>query len=456
MKRMKRKKEVIEMKYVIIGGDAAGMSAAMQIVRNEENPTIITLERGGYYSYAQCGLPYVVGGHIPTTEKLVARDVETFREKYKIDARTYHEVDQIDPNEKTVSGTNLKNNERFTIEYDKLLIATGADPVLPNWEGRDLKGIHTIKTIPDIKDLQENLGRQVKKATIIGGGYIGLEMAENLVDIGLEVAIIEQQNQLATIFDKDMASLIHDEAEKHGVHLYLNESVQSFEGANGMVKKINTDKQQLDTDLVIIAVGARPNTSFLKDTGLHFFVNGAIMVDAYMKTNLEDVWAAGDCATQFHRVKQKNDHIPLGTHANKQGRVAGLNMAGIHRLFKGVTGTSILKFFDLTLARTGLNETEAQQLGLEYEIISGEALHSAGYYPDPKQLQLKMIYDKATNRLLGAQVIGEAGVDKRIDILSVALYHEMTVTGLEDLDLAYAPPYNGVWDPIQQLARRQR
>ncbi|MDE5414680.1 FAD-dependent oxidoreductase [Alkalihalobacterium chitinilyticum] len=444
------------MKYVIIGGDAAGMSAAMQIVRNEENPTIITLERGGYYSYAQCGLPYVVGGHIPTTEKLVARDVETFREKYKIDARTYHEVNQIDPNKKTVSGTNLKNNERFTIEYDKLLIATGADPVLPNWEGRDLKGIHTIKTIPDIKDLQENLGRQVKKATIIGGGYIGLEMAENLVDIGLEVAIIEQQNQLATIFDKDMANLIHDEAEKHGVHLYLNESVKSFEGANGMVQKINTDKQQLDTDLVIVAVGARPNTSFLKDTGLHFFVNGAIMVDAYMKTNLEDVWAAGDCATQFHRVKQKNDHIPLGTHANKQGRVAGLNMAGIHRLFKGVTGTSILKFFDLTLARTGLNETEAQQLGLEYEIISGEALHIAGYYPDPKQLQLKMIYDKATNRLLGAQVIGEAGVDKRIDVLSVALYHEMTVTELEDLDLAYAPPYNGVWDPIQQLARRQR
>ncbi|MFV8826309.1 FAD-dependent oxidoreductase [Alkalihalobacterium sp. APHAB7] len=444
------------MKYVIIGGDAAGMSAAMQIVRNEDNPTITTLERGGYYSYAQCGLPYVVGGHIPSTEKLIARDVETFREKYKIDARTYHEVNQIDTNEKTVSGFNLKNNERFTIEYDKLLIATGADPVIPNWKGRDLKGIHTIKTIPDIKDLQENLSQHVKKATIIGGGYIGLEMAENLVDIGLEVAIIEQQNQLATIFDEDMANLIHDEAKKHGVHLYLNESVQSFEGADGVVQKINTNQQQIDTDLVIIAVGARPNTGFLKDTDLHFFANGAIIVDAYMKTNLEDVWAAGDCATQFHRVKQKNDHIPLGTHANKQGRVAGLNMVGIPRLFKGVTGTSILKFFDLTLARTGLNETEVQQLGLKYEIISGETLHIAGYYPDPKRLQLKMIYDKATTRLLGAQVIGEEGVDKRIDVLSVALHHNMTVAELEDLDLAYAPPYNGVWDPIQQLIRRQR
>ncbi|WP_216829964.1 FAD-dependent oxidoreductase [Alkalihalobacterium elongatum] len=443
------------MKYVIIGGDAAGMSAAMQIVRNEENPTIITLEKGGYYSYAQCGLPYVVGGHIPTTEKLVARDVETFREKYNIDARTFHEVDHIDPKEKTVSGVDLKMKQRFSIEYDKLLIATGADPIVPKWEGKDLKGIHTIKTIPDIKKLQEQLDKNIKKATIIGGGYIGLEMAENLVDLGLNVSIVERRNQVATIFDEEMATHIHEEAKKHGIQLFLDESVQSFNGTDH-VQQVITDKQQLDTELVIVSVGATPTTSFLKDTGLHFYPNGAIIVDGYMKTNLDDVWAAGDCATQYHRVKEKNDYIPLGTHANKQGRIAGLNMVGKPRVFKGVTGTSILKFFDLTLARTGLNEAEVTELGLEYETISGETLHIAGYYPEPKPLYLKIIYDKKTNQLLGAQVIGKAGVDKRVDVLSVALYHKMTITELEDLDLAYAPPFNSVWDPIQQLARRQR
>ncbi|WP_078429688.1 FAD-dependent oxidoreductase [Alkalihalobacterium alkalinitrilicum] len=442
------------MKYVIIGGDAAGMSAAMQIVRNGDNPTIITLEKGGYYSYAQCGLPYVVGGHISSTDKLIARDVETFREKYHIDARTFHEVDEIDPQEKTVSGIDLKNNERFTVNYDKLLIATGAEPVMPSWDGTHLKGIHTIKTIPDIQQLQEQLTNRVKKATIIGGGYIGLEMAENLVDVGLEVTIVEQQSQLATIFDEDMATYIHEEAGKQGVQLLLNESVQAFEGTD-RVEKVITDKQQLETDLVIVAVGASPNTRFLKKTNLHFHPNGAIIVDPYMKTNVEDIWAAGDCATQYHRVKEKNDYIPLGTHANKQGQIAGLNMTGKARAFKGVTGTSILKFFDLTLARTGMNESEAKDLQLQYDTIIGKTLHIAGYYPKPKPLHIKMMYEQKTNQLLGAQIIGEEGADKRIDVLSVALYHKMTIDELEDLDLAYAPPYNGVWDPIQQLVRRK-
>ncbi|WP_209123378.1 FAD-dependent oxidoreductase [Alkalihalobacillus sp. BA299] len=443
------------MKYVIIGGDAAGMSAAMQIVRNEENPTIITLEKGGYYSYAQCGLPYVTGGHIPSTDKLIARDVDTFRNKYGIDARTFHEVQHVDTKNKTVSGIHHETNESFSLPYDKLLIATGADPVVPNWEGKQLIGIHTIKTIPDIQQLQAQLTNAVKKVTIIGGGYIGLEMAENLVDAGLDVSIIEQQDQLATIFDADMANFIHEEAEKHGVHLYLNESVQSFAGTE-TVQKVITDKQQLDTDLVIVAVGTAPNTRFLKETDLHFYLNGAIIVDPYMQTNIEDIWAAGDCATQYHRIKEKNDYIPLGTHANKQGQIAGLSMAGKRRTFKGVTGTSILKFFDLALARTGLNEKEATDLGFQYATIVGETLHIAGYYPDPKPMQLKLLYETSTNQLLGAQIIGEHGVDKRIDVLSVALYHKMTISELEDLDLAYAPPFNGVWDPVQQLARKKQ
>ncbi|WP_017725973.1 FAD-dependent oxidoreductase [Halalkalibacterium ligniniphilum] len=437
------------MNYVIIGGDAAGMSAAIQIVRGDEDAKIITLEKGAIYSYAQCGLPYVVGGVILKMESLIARDVETFRRKYGIDARINHEVTAVDLEKKQVRG------KEFEISYDKLLIATGASPVVPDWDGLSLDGIHTIKTIPDTQALLDDLTDETKNIVIVGGGYVGLEMAENFVELGKQVTIIQRGSQLANIFDEDMAELIHDEAKKHGVSLLFGEAVQGFEGTS-RVKGVKTDNQTIPADLVVLAIGVKPNTDFLQGLGFHFHSNGALLVNPYMETNIPNVYAAGDCATQYHRIKQRDDYVPLGTHANKQGRIAGMNMVGKPRTFKGIVGTSILKFFDLTLGRTGLSAREAESLGFPYATTKREVKHIAGYYPGTKPLTIKLIYHKEKNTLLGAQVIGEDGVDKRTDVLATALFQEMTLEELEDLDLSYAPPYNGVWDPIQQTLRRRR
>ncbi|WP_096203033.1 FAD-dependent oxidoreductase [Bacillus sp. FJAT-45350] len=443
------------MKYVIIGGDAAGMSAAMQIVRNEPDASIVTLEMGGIYSYAQCGLPYIIGGHIPTTEKLIARDVETFRNEYGIDARTFPKVTSVDSENKLVKGINLETDKKFSISYDKLLVATGAEPIVPDWPGKELKGIHTIKTIPDVEKLMQELNDSIQHVTIVGGGYIGLEMAENFTDLNKQVMVIEQGPHLAMMFDEDVAKLIHEEAAKQGIDVRLNESVQAFVGTD-TIKAVTTDKGKIQTDLVIVSIGVRPNTGILKDTGVHLNDKGAVIVNNYTETNIPDIYAAGDCATHYHRVKEKLDYIPLGTHANKQGRVAGMNMIEQTRVFQGVVGTSILKFHDLSLARTGLSIKEANELHLAFETVTLEIPHIAGYYPGPEKLTVKLLYHSTSRKLLGAQIIGKSGVDKRIDVVATALFHKMTIDELEDLDLAYAPPYNGVWDPIQQAARRAK
>ncbi|MFD1739805.1 FAD-dependent oxidoreductase [Bacillus salitolerans] len=440
------------MKIIIIGGDAAGMSAAMQIVRNSDTHDVITLEKGGIYSYGQCGLPYVVSGKIESTDKLIARSQETFRQKYGIDARVYHEVQKVDVENKKVIGMDHNEGRSFELTYDRLLVATGVSPFIPEWNGTDLKGIFTLKTIPDTKAIMSYLQEDVLNVTVIGGGYIGLEMAESFAELGKNVTIIERNDQLAGIFDADMAENIHEEALRNNITLRFRESVQEFLGSD-CVKQIKTDKGVYECDLVLIAVGVRANTSFLEGTGVVTSVNGAIQVNAYMETNVKDIYAAGDCATHYHRVKKRDDHIPLGTHANKQGQIAGLNMIDMPKSFKGVVGTSIIKFFHLTLGRTGLSEKEARKLNIPYQTILKEATDIAGYYPNDKIMKIKMVYHEETHKLLGAQIIGENGVDKRIDVLATALYHEMTMEELLDLDLAYAPPYNGVWDPIQQAAR---
>ncbi|MED4534888.1 CoA-disulfide reductase [Metabacillus fastidiosus] len=442
------------MRYVIIGGDAAGMSAAMEIVRNDKEAEIITLERGEIYSYGQCGLPYVIDGRIPSTDKVIARSVETFREKYGIDARTGHEVTGVNPENKVVTGRNVHSGETFEIPYDKLLIGTGASPVLPPWDGINLQGIHTLKTIPDTEAILSDLKGDVHNVTIIGGGYIGLEAAEAFTMLGKKVRLIQRGDQVAKIFDPDMAAHIHEEAKKQGVELILDEQVESFSGKE-KVEQVKTDKGTYPTDLVLIAVGIKPETKFLKDSGIIRSDNGAIVVNAYMETNVADIYAAGDCVLHFHLVKQKNDYIPLGTTANKQGRIAGRNMAGRSEIFKGVVGTSILKFFDLELGRTGLAEKDAKKLRIPYESHTLEARDIAGYYPGKQTIYVKLLYRKDNGQLLGGQVIGRNGVDKRIDVLATALYNRMTLKDLLDLDLAYAPPFNGTWDPIQQVARRK-
>ncbi|MCM3667329.1 CoA-disulfide reductase [Mesobacillus subterraneus] len=441
------------MKILIIGGDAAGMSAAMQMVRNSSGHEITVLEKGGVYSYGQCGLPYVISGKIESTDELIARTPSTFKEKYGIDARVFHEAQKVDVENKMVSGINHSNGETFSLPYDRLLIATGVSSVVPKWKSVTLPGIFSLKTIPDAKAIMDHLERDIHNVTVIGGGYIGLEMAESFAELGKKVTIIERNEQLAKIFDPDMAELIHEEAVRQNIVLNMGESVEAF-GGSDHVESVKTDKGEYETDLVLVAVGVRPNTSFLEGTGIKTIGNGAIQVNAYMQTSIEDIYAAGDCATQYHRVKEKDDHVPLGTHANKQGQIAGLNMVDVHKTFKGIVGTSIIKFFDLTLGRAGLSEKEAKIMNIPCGTVTITASDIAGYYPDDKKMKLKLVYHKETHKVLGGQIIGENGVDKRIDVLATAIFHSMTTEELLDLDLAYAPPYNGVWDPIQQAARR--
>ncbi|WP_369900614.1 FAD-dependent oxidoreductase [Bacillus manliponensis] len=442
------------MKYVIIGGDAAGMSAAMQIVRNDKEAEVITLEKGNIYSYAQCGLPYAISGVISEMEKLIARDVETFRNKYGIDAKVQHEVTRIDSSTKIVHGIHTETFEPFQYEYDRLLIATGVSPVMPKWEGNDLEGIHLLKTIPDAKRIMETLQhRNVEDVTIIGGGAIGLEMAETFVELGKKVRIIERNEHVGTIYDADMAAYIHEEAAKHHIELLTNENVKSFQG-NGKIEFVETDKGTYKTELVLVSAGVRPNTNFIEGTKIGTNEKGAIVVNAYMQTNVEDIYAAGDCATHYHIIKEIHDHIPLGTTANKQGRIAGLNMVDKRRSFKGTLGTSIIKFMELTLGRTGLNEKEATALHIPYKTVKMDSTNIAGYYPSKRPLHVKLLYRADTKQLLGGQFIGEQGVDKRVDVLAMALFNKMTLHDLEDVDLSYSPPYNSVWDPVQQAARR--
>lgn len=441
------------MNIVIIGGDAAGMSAAMQIVRNSEGHQITVFEKGEITSYGQCGLPYVISGDVQSTDDLIARDPETFREKYGIDVRTKHHVTSVDCDHKRVYGKSLDRGEEFEHHYDRLLIATGASPILPPWEGSDLPGIHTLKTIPDLHDMMKDLNGDVKQVTIIGGGYIGLEVAENLVKLGKDVRIIDRGERIAKIFDPEMSEKIQEEVTNQDIELCLNESVEAFKG-DSRVECVVTDHGEYQTDLVLAAVGVTPNTFFLSETGIAKGVADAIEVNAFMETSILDIYAAGDCATQFHRIKQRADFIPLGTHANKQGRIAGLNMINKRKVFKGIVGTSIIKLFDLTLARTGLSEKEAQHESIPYETITIQSTHAAGYYSKEDPMTLKLLYHRKNEKLLGAQIIGGQGVDKRIDVLATALYNEMDMEQLEELDLAYSPPYNSVWDPIQQAARR--
>lgn len=441
------------MNYVIIGGVAAGMSSAMEIYRTDKTAHITVLEKGKHYSYGQCGLPYVLGNVVSSLDDLIARSVETFRDKYNIDARIMTTVKKIDVDKKTVSGISTYTNEKFTVKYDKLLIASGSSPVIPDWDGNNLQGIHTLGTISDTENILNDINESITKITVIGGGYIGLEAAENFIKLGKEVTLIQRGPQVAKIFDYDMTELIHNKAIEKGIKLVLNEEVSGFKG-NERVEAVQTDKKIYKTDLVLLGIGVKPNTDFLNNTNIHLSNNGAILVNPYQETNIKDVYAAGDCATNYHRIKKINDYLPLGTTANKQGRISGANMAGHSITFKGIVGTAILKFFDLTLGRTGITEREATDLDIPFKVLTSIDKSHTSYYPGSEEIQMKLLYHKKSRELLGGQIIGADGVDKRIDILATALFNKMRIDELTELDLAYAPPYNSVWDPLQQMARK--
>ncbi|TDQ38751.1 FAD-dependent oxidoreductase [Aureibacillus halotolerans] len=442
------------MHFVIIGGDAAGMSAAMQIVRTKDSPRITVLEKGTVFSYGQCGLPYFIGGHLTSSDDLIARSREDFENKYGIDTRVLYDVQKVDTHEKLVMGMDYGNNQPFSISYDVLLVASGASPKIPDWPGTNLKGVHTIKTVPEAERIYEQLP-DIEHVVVIGGGYVGLEAAENFKEQGKHVTIIQRSNQLAPMLDEDLAELALKEAEANGVNVVLNATVEGLEGSS-KVHHVMTSKGRYAADLVIIAAGITPNTSFLPNDTFHKARNGAVLVDAYMRTNVENVFAAGDCATHYNIVKRTQDYMPLGTTANKQGQIAGQNMAGLSRAFKGITGTSILRFFGLEIAKTGLSGAECEALDFPYKVTEANATDIASYFTNREKMTIRLFYHADNQKLLGGQIIGRHGVDKRIDVLSVALFHGMCLKDLEDLDLSYAPPFNSVWDPLQQVARRTK
>ena len=444
---------VICMKYVIIGGDAAGMSAAMQLLKHGQEADITILEKNDFYSYAQCGMPYAISGVVPSVDDLVLRNADVYRDKFGMDARVRHEVEKVDTEEKIVIGRKTDTGEEFREPYDKLLIASGAHPFVPSFPGDDVAGVYSLKTIPDTNAIIEDVQAGIEDVTIVGGGYISIEVAEAFRMLGKNVRLLVRGTQLAKIFDEEISDKITEEATKQHIDVLFEEEIEEIIGEEA-VTAVRTNKKTYETDMIMIATGVRPNTAFLDHSNIMLEKNGAVAVNEWQETNIADVYAAGDCAMQYHRIKEKPAYVPLGTHANKQGRIAGMNLAGKKRSYKGMTGTSIMKFMDLSLGKTGLSDTEASAEKIPYDSVTIEATNHANYYPNAKKLTIKLTFHKESGKLLGGQVIGESGVGKRSDVLATALFNEMTVEDLEDLDLSYAPPFNSAWDPVQRAARK--
>ena len=434
---------------VVIGGDAAGMSAASQARRMRPDLAITAFEEGPFTSYGACGMPYYVEGLIEKAEDLVARTPEVFQRKYNIDARVLHRVERIDVKKKAVLVRDLRADKTFWEQYDHLLIATGASPIRPKLPGIDAGGMHSLSIIPDSVRIRQQIEeRSPKRAVVVGGGYIGLEMAEALLARGLEVSVVELLPQVMSTLDGDMAGLVADALGEMGVTLYLGEGVESFEAADDHVTGVKTSKRLLPADLVILSIGIRPNVALAREAGIPLGETGAILVDDRMRTEVPDVWAAGDCVESLHLVSGRKVFIALGTVANKQGRIAGINLGGGEARFPGVMGTAITKIGETEVARTGLTVRESEKLGLDSVAAFIKGRTKARYYPGGGSIAIRIVAEKGTGRFLGGQIVGDPGSGKRIDVFATALQAGMTVPDMRYLDLAYAPPISPVWDPI--------
>ncbi|KAB8139420.1 CoA-disulfide reductase [Gracilibacillus oryzae] len=435
------------MKLIVIGGVAAGMSAASKLKRVNPEAEIIVYEKGDYVSYGACGLPYYVSGENNDHTKMIARTKEEFQER-GIEVKTCHEVVKVAPERKQVMVRNSNSGQLFIDQYDKLMIATGTVPIVPPFDGLELDNIHVLKTMEDGIILKEKIINQnIRNVVIVGGGYIGIELAEAMHTLGKNVRIIEQADRILTPFDHELTEIATTHLKEKQVDLHLNESVKGFSG-NGSVQKVITDKSDYEADLVIMSIGVKPATKFLQGTDIKLADNGAIVIDREMRTTVEDIYAAGDCAEVYHYVKQENTYLPLGTNANKCGRIAGENIAGSHHKYIGTLGSAAVKIIDLELARTGLSEQEAKDLAIDYTTEFVKAANHPGYYPGQKPLWIKIVCEKRTKRILGAQAIGESGAVMRIDMFAIAIQNNMPADELGMTDLCYAPPFAGVWDAV--------
>ena len=437
------------MKVVIVGGVAGGATAAARIRRLDEQAEIVVFERSGFVSYANCGLPYYIGDIITDPEELTLQTPESFFSRFRVNMKVRHGVTAIHPGRKTVSVKNLETGGEFEESYDKLILSPGAKPTQPRLPGVGLDKLFTLRTVEDTFLIKEYINKNhPKSAVLAGGGFIGLELAENLRELGMEVTIVQRPKQLMNPFDADMASFIHAEVRKHGVKLALGYTVEGFEKKDGGVDVLLKDNAPLHADMVVLAIGVTPDTSLAKDAGLELGIKGSIVVNDRMETSVPDIYASGDAVQIKHYVTGQDALISLAGPANKQGRIIADNICGGDSRYLGSQGSSVIKVFDMTAATTGINETNAKKAGLDVDKVILSPMSHAGYYPGGKLMTIKIVFEKKTYRLLGAQIVGYEGVDKRIDVLATAIHAGLKATQLKNLDLAYAPPYSSAKDPV--------
>ena len=437
------------MKVVIVGGVAGGATAAARIRRLDEQAEIVVFERSGYISYANCGLPYYIGDVITERSALTLQTPESFFNRFRVTMKVRHEVTAIHPERKTVSVKNLETGDEFEESYDKLLLSPGAKPTQPRLPGVGLNKLFTLRTVEDTFRIKEFIRtNHPKSAVLAGGGFIGLELAENLRELGMEVTIVQRPKQLMNPFDPDMAAFIHNEMRRAGVRLALGHTVEGFEERDGGVDVLLKDEQPLHADLVVLAIGVTPDTHLAKEAGLELGIKGSILVNDRMETSVPDIFAVGDAVQVKHFVTGQDALISLAGPANKQGRIAADNICGGDSRYTGSQGSSVIKIFDMTAATTGINETNAKNAGLDVDKVILSPMSHAGYYPGGKVMTMKVVFEKETFRLLGAQIVGYEGVDKRIDVLATAIRAGLKATELKELELSYAPPYSSAKDPV--------
>ena len=437
------------MKVVIVGGVAGGATAAARIRRLNENAEIVIFEKTGYVSYANCGLPYYIGDVISDSDELTLQTPESFWSRFRISVKTNHEVTGINASEKTVTVKNLLTGEEWNETYDKLLLSPGAKPVKPNLSGINSEKVFTLRTVEDTLAIHSYVERtKAKSALIVGGGYIGIEVAENFREKGLEVTIVLRPNQLMNTLDYDMATFVHSKLRAKGVSVKPNSNVIGFREDKGSIVTLLEDGQEISADIVLLAIGVTPENSLAKQAGLKLGAKGSIVVNDRMETSVADIYAVGDAIQVKHFVSEEDTVIALAGPANKQGRIAADNICGGNSRYLGSMGSSIIKIFDMTVASTGLTEKSAKALGIECESVVLSPASHAGYYPNAKVMTMKVVFEKGTLRLLGAQIIGAEGVDKRLDVLATAIQCGVKADMLKNLDLSYAPPFSSAKDPV--------
>ena len=435
------------MKTIIIGGVAGGATAAARLRRLDEKAEIIILERGEYVSFANCGLPSYIGGVITDRGDLTLQTPQSFKARFNIDVRVLNEAVKINPNTKTVTVKNLRTGETYEETYDNLILSMGAEPIRPNIDGADGSNIFTLRNIPDTLKIKNYIDTaKPRSAVVIGGGYIGVEMAENLAEAGLKVAIVELADHLIAPLDFDMAADVHRYIKSKGVYLHLNNGVKAITG-NTVILQYG----EITADMIILSVGVRPETAIAKECGIELNPRGSIVVNNKMQTNIPDIYAVGDAVEVEDFITKKPAFIPLAGPANKQGRIAADNIAGYESVYTGTQGSAVLKLFDMTVATTGLNEKAARLAGIDYDKTYTYSASHATYYPGAAQMSVKALWDKKTLKIIGAQIVGFDGVDKRMDVLATAIRFGAKITDLATLELCYAPPFGSAKDPVNML-----